>query len=230
MKLRAERRKRRKGLSQSKRTPPWTLTFADMITLILVFFILLFSMSQIDLQKFQKAVHSFQNNGDGILPDQTGIKKEEDASVQEQQEDLLKKVNAFINKHHLHDKLMAKRDERGIVLVLQEAVLFHSGEAKILPEATPFLHQIAELLGDLGNQINVEGHTDSRPISTYQYPSNWELSAARASSVIQYFTSEEKLKQTRFRAIAYGETKPIQSNETERGMKANRRVEIVIAK
>lgn len=94
--------------------------------------------------------------------------------------------------------IAAKRDERGIILVLQEAVLFDSGKADLKDQAHPLLHKIAVLLKSVSNPIRVEGHTDSRPISTYRFPSNWELSAARASTVIGYFTSKEKLDSSRF--------------------------------
>lgn len=126
--------------------------------------------------------------------------------------------------------MTAKRDERGVVLVLQEAVLFDTGEAKVLKNAETLLHQIAVLLQTIPNDIQVEGHTDSRNISTYRYPSNWELSAARASGVIQYFTSKEKLPSKRFIAVGYADTKPVKDNKTNEHMKENRRVEIVIKK
>lgn len=139
-------------------------------------------------------------------------------------------MNTYIQEHQLKAKMTAKRDERGVVLVLQEAVLFDSGEAKVLENAETLLHQISVLLQTIPNDIQVEGHTDSRNISTYRYPSNWELSAARASGVIQYFTSKEKLPSKRFIAVGYADTKPVKDNKTNEHMKENRRVEIVIKK
>ncbi|MCY7851441.1 flagellar motor protein MotB [Bacillus spizizenii] len=236
MKLRRERFDRRNGSGKnSHSSSSWMVTFSDLITLILVFFILLFSMSQIDLQKFKAAVDSIQKEGGGLQPDQTSIEKKNtspaDAKKQEDQQDqLLKKVNTYIKDNHLKAQMTAKRDERGVVLVLQEAVLFVSGEAKVLKNAETLLHQIAVLLQTIPNDIQVEGHTDSRNISTYRYPSNWELSAARASGVIQYFTSKEKLPSKRFIAVGYADTKPVKDNKTNEHMKENRRVEIVIKK
>ncbi|MCY8118870.1 flagellar motor protein MotB [Bacillus spizizenii] len=236
MKLRRERFDRRNGSGKnSHSSSSWMVTFSDLITLILVFFILLFSMSQIDLQKFKAAVDSIQKEGGGLQPDQTSIEKKNtspaDAKKQEDQQDqLLKKVNTYIKHNHLKAQMTAKRDERGVVLVLQEAVLFDSGEAKVLKNAETLLHQIAVLLQTIPNDIQVEGHTDSRNISTYRYPSNWELSAARASGVIQYFTSKEKLPSKRFIAVGYADTKPVKDNKTNEHMKENRRVEIVIKK
>ncbi|MEI1422565.1 flagellar motor protein MotB [Bacillus cabrialesii] len=233
MKLRRERFERRNGSGKnSQSSSNWMVTFTDLITLILVFFILLFSMSQIDLQKFKAAVDSIQKEGGGLQPDQTSVeKKSVDAKKREDQQDqLLKKVNTYIKDNHLKAQMTAKRDERGVVLVLQEAVLFDSGEAKVLKNAETLLHQIAVLLQTIPNDIQVEGHTDSRNISTYRYPSNWELSAARASGVIQYFTSKEKLPSKRFIAVGYADTKPVKDNKTNEHMKENRRVEIVIKK
>ncbi|CCU59483.1 flagellar motor protein MotS [Bacillus subtilis] len=236
MKLRRERFERRNGSGKnSQSSSSWMVTFTDLITLILVFFILLFSMSQIDLQKFKAAVDSIQKEGNGLQPDQTSIEKKNtspsDTKKQEDQQDqLLNKVNTYIKDNHLKAQMTAKRDERGVVLVLQEAVLFDTGEAKVLKNAETLLHQIAVLLQTIPNDIQVEGHTDSRNISTYRYPSNWELSAARASGVIQYFTSKEKLPSKRFIAVGYADTKPVKDNKTNEHMKENRRVEIVIKK
>ncbi|MBU2660524.1 flagellar motor protein MotS [Bacillus cabrialesii] len=236
MKLRRERFERRNGSGKNRQSSSnWMVTFTDLITLILVFFILLFSMSQIDLQKFKAAVESIQKEGGTLQPDQTSVEKKAETSAdakkqEDQQDQLLKRVNTYIKDHHLKAQMTAKRDERGVVLVLQEAVLFDSGEAKVLKNAETLLHQIAVLLQTIPNDIQVEGHTDSRNISTYRYPSNWELSAARASGVIQYFTSKEKLPSKRFIAVGYADTKPVKDNKTNEHMKENRRVEIVIKK
>ncbi|MFP7233421.1 flagellar motor protein MotS [Bacillus subtilis] len=233
MKLRRERFERRNGSGKnSQSSSSWMVTFTDLITLILVFFILLFSMSQIDLQKFKTAVESIQKEGSGLQPDQTSIEKKNTsrADAKKQEDQLLNKVNTYIKDNHLNALMTAKRDERGVVLVLQEAVLFDSGEAKVLKNAETLLHRIAVLLQTIPNDIQVEGHTDSRNISTYRYPSNWELSAARASGVIQYFTSKEKLPSKRFIAVGYADTKPVKDNKTNEHMKENRRVEIVIKK
>ncbi|MEC1263046.1 flagellar motor protein MotS [Bacillus swezeyi] len=228
MKLRHERRKRESGRKSSN----WIITFSDLITLILVFFILLFSMSQIDLNKFKAAVGSFQDRADGeSATEQTDRGRDQHAKkAADSQDDLLKKINDYIEKNQLSGLITAKRDERGVILVLQEAVLFDSGKADIKDQAYPLLHKIAVLLKTVSNPINVEGHTDNRPISTYRFPSNWELSAARASTVIGYFTEKEKLDSSRFLAVGYADTKPVRDNRTESHMKENRRVEIVISK
>ncbi|MED5049028.1 flagellar motor protein MotS [Bacillus siamensis] len=225
MKLRKERFERRNKPENSGGSPRWMVTFADLITLILVFFILLFSMSQIDAEKFQSAVSSIHTNGSG------GVSAPSDKANENKEQDLLlQNVKTYIKSHHLSSKLTAKRDERGVVLVLQEAVLFQTGKADVLKNAEPVLHQIAVLLKTIPNDIQVEGHTDSRRISTYQFPSNWELSSARAASVIRYFTAKEDFSANRFISVGYADTKPVKDNKSPGHMNENRRVEIVIKK
>src|SRR5699024_7251247 len=97
-------------------------------------------------------------------------------------ENLMTAINQFLDENDLNDVISANRTERGVVLVLQESILFDSAEAEILDRCKPFLEKIGTLLVELPNDVKVEGHTDSRPISNYRYPSNWELSGARASN------------------------------------------------
>ncbi|MFP3471258.1 OmpA family protein, partial [Micrococcus sp. SIMBA_144] len=98
-----------------------------------------------------------------------------------------------------------------------------SGEATVLEDAYPFLNKVADLLAGIPNFVKVEGHTDNRPIDTYRFPSNWELSSARASSVIRYLTRTENLDPTRFIAVGYGDTRPIAPNDTSENLQKNRR-------
>ena len=118
--------------------------------------------------------------------------------------------------------------ERGIEVVLPEIMLFPSGQADLLDEAIAFLDDMAPLLADISNPIEVEGHTDNRPISTVRFPSNWDLSTARANEVIRYLVETHDLQPERFKAVGYGEYHPIASNKTEEGKSKNRRVVMVI--
>lgn len=208
--------RRRSKEEESPRTPAWMVTFSDMVTLILVFFILLFSMSQIDKGKFESIVDSFQ--GASIIPD--GSTSDLDV--------VLKDVKAYLKEHDMEDAIKAERTDRGVVLVLQEQALFETGDAEVLDSAFPFLDMVAGLLEELPNKVDVEGHTDNRPISTYRYPSNWELSTARASSVIRYLVNETGLDPERFIAIGYGDTMPVEPNDSDAHMQKNRRVEIIV--
>ncbi len=222
------RRKKDRG---KKGAPSWMVTYADLMTLILVFFILLFSMSQIDLIKFQAVAKSF--NSDSIFEDNSSVLLEQDyaeATIDDVQlDEILTEIRAYLAEHGLETTVTAQRNKRGVVLVLQEKVLFKTGEAEIIDMAKPFLSEIAHLLSTLSNQVKVEGHTDGRPIHTYRYPSNWELSGARASSVIRYFTDHHGIDAARFTAIGYGDTRPLAANNNSDNWQKNRRVEIVIS-
>lgn len=134
----------------------------------------------------------------------------------------------------LQEELYAQKEinmihsERGLVISLADRVLFDPGSAEIKQEAIPTLYKIAEILKPLPNSIRVEGHTDNQPINTAQYPSNWELSTARATSIVRLFIEKYSLSADKISAAGYGEFKPISTNTTPEGRQANRRVDIVI--
>lgn len=234
--------------------------YSDMVTLILVFFVLLFAMSQIDAEKFRAIAEAFRSETifdalPSIIEEQyptenTKVLKEEEATnmmdeknhkdrneelemtgLQTEEDSLgqlLTEVESFLNEQELNNVISASRTDRGVVLVLQESVLFETGEADILDPARPFLDKVSMLLSNISNEVRVEGHTDNRPISSYRYPSNWELSGARASSVIRYILNTSDFDDSRFRAVGFGDTRPVALNDSHNGWDANRRVEIVI--
>ncbi len=251
-KMRMKRRSRKN--KKDTGAPKWMVTFSDMVTLILVFFILLFSMSQIDQVKFEAVSESFRNRMIlDFFPSSIPLDHPTESSIHEQSgkdvyelsnpskkqsvdgeenEDalsaLMRDVDDFLEENDLNSIITANRTERGVVLVLQERVLFDSGEAEILPSGEPFLNKIGTLLGNMPNHVKVEGHTDSRPIASYRYPSNWELSGARAGSVIRYLIHEHDLEEARFSVAGYGDTRPVVPNDSVVNWSKNRRVEIVI--
>lgn len=263
-----KRRRRNKGGGGA---PKWMVTYSDMVTLILVFFILLFSMSQIDQQRFDALVESFQDraifdflpsavpmdhpsngdwedsNAEGQERDTGGDRNDDENEIgpaenpmeekeeneydeprlEERLEKLLVDIEAYLDDNELEDLVTASRTEYGVSLVLQEKILFDTGEAMLIDAGEDLLDDLASLLSDIPNNVRVEGHTDSRPMTSYRYPSNWELSGARASSVVRYFIEEHELGGERFSAVGYGETRPIVENTPETWHE-NRRVEIVI--
>lgn len=238
---------RKSKKTDDKGAPRWMVTFSDLFMLILVFFILLFSMSQIDLVKFKAVAESFkQVNLLDYHPSAIPFEHPTDFSIdyestnnnnsnygeehtEDQLEEVLREVQQFLDENELEDIVVANRTERGVVLVLEEQILFNSGEASILPVAYPFLNKLGNLLERIPNLVKIEGHTDTVPMNNYQYPSNWELSTARASSVIRHLIDEHDLSAERFIAVGYGETRPIVPNTTRENMQKNRRVEIVIS-
>jgi len=243
-------------------SPKWMVTYSDMVTLILVFFILLFSMSQIDQHRFQVISESFQNRmifdffpssvpmeypsdssgtggNNGGHGDEDGLpvanNETDDSSENEEEEEgtaqrssLEDNVQSFLNENNLNGIISTNRTEEGVSLVLQDSILFETGEAEILKSAEGFLNKVGEFLQGIPNRVRVEGHTDSRPIYNYRYPSNWELSGARASSVIRYLIDNFAIDSQRFTSVGYAETRPVASNTSEENMQKNRRVEIVI--
>ncbi|WP_209123893.1 flagellar motor protein MotS [Alkalihalobacillus sp. BA299] len=236
----------RRRRQEDKGAPKWMVTFSDLMTLILVFFILLFSMSVVDAEKFRAIAESFQQRQVlDFLPsaiefetpkedrgeqrrdpfDEGKFGGEQDVDMDE----LLEEVQEFLVTNDLNELISATRDDRGVVLVLQERTLFETAEADVLPDARPFLDKVGTLLAAIPNMVKVEGHTDSRPISTYRYPSNWELSGARASSVIRYLVDNHDLEANRFIATGYGDTRPVVPNTTVENLQTNRRVVIVIS-
>ncbi|MDD5130206.1 MAG: OmpA family protein [Candidatus Omnitrophica bacterium] len=139
---------------------------------------------------------------------------------------LEQKLGAEINDKQIKLQMM----EKGLVITVVGDLLFDSGKAKIRPEAYSLLTKVSEVLKDNMAQFNVgiEGHTDNVPIKQSGWKSNWELSTARALSVLHYLASEQGVSPERLSAIGYGEYRPLASNETKDGRKQNRRVEIVI--
>lgn len=251
MKRRPVKKKQDKGAAK------WLVTYSDMVTLILVFFILLFSMSTVDQIKLEAVAQSFQervifdfmpsivpndqpenteaaetaeddHSDDPIDLDRALDEYESKAQEDESLNHLIDSVEDYLDEHDLNDIVSATRTERGVLLVIQESIFFDTGEAIILEEGKPFLEELATLFSQLPNDIKVEGHSDSRPINTYRYPSNWELSGARASSVVRYFIEEFNLDESRFSIAGYADTRQIAPNDTEENMSMNRRVEITI--
>ncbi|WP_102274239.1 flagellar motor protein MotS [Cytobacillus massiliigabonensis] len=232
---------KRRPAEQAKGAPGWMVTFSDLVTLILVFFILLFSMSQIDMIKFKAITESFQEHFFDFYPSMIPLenpaavetelpeeKNEKDMS-EESLQSLLTEVQNYLDKNGLEDVIIANRTERGVVLVLQEQVLFDPGQATLLGDSHAFLNKVGELLVKLPNLVKVEGHTDDIPMSSFRYPSNWELSAARASSVINYLIANHQLDSRRFIAVGYADTRPVISNDSPENRQKNRRVEIIIS-
>ncbi|NJP36972.1 flagellar motor protein MotS [Alkalicoccus luteus] len=244
----------RRRREEERGAPKWMVTFSDMMTLILVFFILLFSMSVVDATKFRAIADSFQDRAvfDGfpsVLPFESPAEEREQEvepsdgemdpfepyeeieqdELNEQLDELLEDVNEYLEENEFTEEITASRDDRGVVLVLQEQALFATARADLIDEAEPFLDKVSELLDTIPNMVKVEGHTDSRPINTMQFPSNWELSGARASSVIRYITEAGDLNPQRFMAAGYGDTRPVAPNTSEENLQQNRRVVIVIS-
>jgi|SRR5579875_517625 len=247
----------------------WLLTYSDMITLLMALFMVLFSISSVNISKFrtlQKALHEafsgqilpggkqLQQTGLSSAPKRTPeqsaattivpfsveaplekVSESRQASASGATEEQLnferiaREVNAYIVAHHLQSQAAVTIDRRGLVItLLTDKLLFASGSAELSPPAYPLLEQIARLLQLESSQpIAVQGNTDNVPIDTAQYPSNWELSTARASRVVR-FLIEKGVAPSRLSAVGFAEQRPAASNATPAGRQRNRRVEILL--
>ena len=234
------RRRTNKNDEQISSAPGWMTTYSDLITQILIFFVLLFSFSSIDKSKFNAAMLSLQGSlgiidggmviheGDFI---EGGEVEELLISAQEKQEfELLQEeVEEIVTEENLKG-VQVNLDERGLVIRLIEGVLFDSGKADIKDEAKDILDKLAPLLKETHKHIRIEGHTDNLPIHTREFPSNWELSTARAVNVVKYMIEKHNFSPYILSAAGYGEYRPIAPNDSAKNRSLNRRVDIIILK
>jgi len=232
MRYRGLRRRRRKDDPQEN-LERWLLTYADMITLLLAFFIIMYSMSQVDAKKFGKMAEALN----GVLKGgRTVIDKYDDEQLK-RGHGLLKLGNLRMIQKQIEEKFAGlKRDgdvqteitERGLVVHIVESALFRSGSATLEGRAREVLDLIYDETRDIPNHIRIEGHTDDQPINTAKFPTNWELSAARATEVVRYFIKNHDVPATKISALGYGEYRPIRPNNSIENRALNRRVDIVI--
>lgn len=234
------RRHRQGGEQEGASQGNWITTYADMVTLVLAFFVLLFSMSTIDMQRFDLALLSMQQ-ALGFMPggrtvfveelqDMSELKRQQQIRTLEffQLNEVRQKVEATLIASGRGGEATFSMEERGLVIRFADSVLFPSSQAVLTPEARDVLDDVAVVLREIRNHIRVEGHTDNRAINTPQFPSNWELSTARATNVLRYLLEVYGLSPHKLSAAGYGEYRPVATNETWEGMQQNRRVDIII--
>ncbi|CEP44568.1 OmpA/MotB family protein [Paraclostridium sordellii] len=225
---------KRRGKNDDMGGSSWMDTYADTITLLLTFFILLYSMSAVDSQKLKQLSKALQHSlGGGStsiskVKDIDELKVDVDKDAKEMKEDLEKKVNKAIANNNLNDSIKVRKEDRGIVLQLDETILFDSGRDELKSTSINALDTITTLANGVDNDILVEGHTDNVPIHNSRFASNWDLSTSRAVSVVSYFVEKKGMNPTRFSVKGYGEYKPLLDNSTPENRAINRRVDILI--
>ncbi len=221
----------------------WIVTYADLVTLLLVFFILLFSISTTNMEKFKQAIASIQISfGEseppiGILdlvkaPSslEKDIVLEDLSGLRSRSHNLLKDFNTFIKKMALEEHIDVHAFEGKIIIRMKGTVLYKSGFAAITDKGRPVLNELVKIFDEFKEyNINIKGHTDNVPISTRAFPSNWELSAIRATTVLKYLI-EGGIEPLRLTATGYGQLLPLVPNNTEENRSKNRRVEFVLEK
>lgn len=210
--------------------PFWMTTFSDMVTLLLTFFVLIVSMSEVEVVKFREALSHFQGQR-AVLDFPSMIEptkpQRQPEEIYQIREESLEELLEYLRENDLEDKVVVNLTPEGVHVSIVDSVMFLSGRAKLLPTAEAILSKVAEVLTPLSDRVSVEGHTDDRPIATAQFPSNWELSGARASSVVRFFLRHSTaLEPGKYETIGYAEFRPEVSNETPEGRARNRRVEI----
>ncbi|MBF0505331.1 MAG: OmpA family protein [Nitrospirae bacterium] len=195
----------------------WLISYADFMTLMFTFFVALYALSSVDIKKIEQFSGSLEQTFRVIDKPIPLI----DTKKSEFMENIRKVVTANSK------DITVKNEPRGVVITFSDGVLFGSGSADLKPEVQKVLVDISKLLSVNPGKFTIEGHTDNVPISTPKYSSNWELSTARAASMLHFFI-EKGLDPTKFAVAGYAEFRPLESNATEEGRQKNRRVEIVI--
>lgn len=245
----------------------WLVTYSDLITLLMIFFIVMYSMSKVDADKFRAIADSLSvslgggtpsaidlatspggpslidsgspsqdsqipgaNNDPAVDPQSnhpvngTGAEQLDNLTIM----GIKAKLDQFASENNIQTKLISSIEERGLVVSIQDTLLFDRGSAEITPDAYTILKKISTVLSASTNYIRVEGHTCNLPIHTAKFPSNWELSVLRATNVVQILTKEGGIGSERLSAAGYGEYRPKADNSTEDGRIMNRRVDLVI--
>ena len=231
--------KKKKKINFGSGGSGWLTTFNDLITLLMVFFVMLFTMSSIDIKKLKDFQNALQS-GLGVLkegqrvsvgltePPITPSDVESVMILEEIEEKVPNEIRDFVKAFDSEPEITATYTKKGVLITLSNTILFQFGMADINLESFPVLDKIAAIISKTSESVRVEGHTDNLPIHTEKFPSNWELSIKRAVNVVKYFVGIGKIPPQRLSAVGYGESKPLFPNDTTEHRAANRRVEILL--
>jgi len=228
----------KKKCPECKGAPEYMLTYGDMMTLLLCFFVMLLAMSTTDPAKFMVAASSFQNAFSGVLEDFPTVAVHKDILVprlggDEQNKrmavDAARQIKQDVKRNEFDESVKVKVTETGIAIQVADPVTFDIGKAAVKPQFKKILQTVVQAISKNPDaKIRVEGHTDNIPIKTREFPSNWELSASRALNVVKYMAYEGGINPANLSAVGYGEFRPIASNATREGRSRNRRIEIYV--
>ncbi len=240
--------------SKSTPIPPWMATFADLMCLLMCFFVLLFAFSKLEEERFTSLAEAFMEAFGGvqmIKSNSTDLTKGMEAGIvtktgnlavplnekQQQQlveqikesdiEDLLRELREAMREEIVNQSIVIERENDEVIIRFPEHVSFASGSATLVPQAGPLIQRV---VGHLKNShsIVVAGHTDNRPVGGGRFSSNWELSAARAAAVAESVLATGVIEPDRLTVAGYAFTRPIEDNSSRSGRAKNRRVEIVV--
>lgn len=195
----------------------WLISYADFITLLFTFFAALYALSSMDKAKMEKFSGSLKQTFK-VIDDPIHVAPEQNKALIDEVKKLVSNASG----------VSVKSEPRGVVVTFSDAVLFPSGSAEIKPESAGVLENLSKFVKTAPGRITIEGHTDNVPLSGGKYASNWELSTARAASMVHYFIGRG-IDPDKFSIAGYAEYRPVASNDTDEGKAKNRRVEMVIA-
>ena len=217
----------------------WLVSYADFITLLFAFFVVMYSVSSVNEGKYRVLSDSLSSSfsktkavGDLSIMN-LPVSKSKPIEVKDRPKSkdnarsYLNMANA-IAAAKVPEGVKVTSTERGLSIRIADDALFSSGSSEMNLKVKEYLDLIAGLVRDLPNLIAVEGHTDNQPIRTAKFPSNWDLSTGRANALIRYFTEHHHLRADRFSSTGFAGTRPIESNSTPKGQAANRRVELIV--
>ena len=213
----------------------WLLTYADLITLLLVFFVVMYSISVADKTKFSRLNASLSKAFGGLVlqgDDKTAVGSDAGAmsgnSIMDDFFGMQSQINQIKNEMGLQSQIKVGLRKDGISVSLSGSLLFDSGRAELKPESTRALDGIANSFRSIPNNIRVEGHTDNVRVDSDLYPTNWELSTARATAVTRYLAEVDRIAPQRLSAQGYAEFNPVANNDTLENRASNRRVDLLI--
>ncbi len=203
----------------------WLTTYADLVTLLLVFFVLLYVLTPgIDESTFNDVIAHFQNSTSVVL-EKDSSENDSDNTLREEWQ----QVQEFLEEEGFSEEVDIEKTDEGVKVTLNDSLTFNSGSAKLLERSEVVLERIAEAIKPDVREVKTHGHTDDVPISeSSRYRTNWHLGAARAVSVVLFLNEISPLAPERFEASSYGEFRPVASNDNKKGRRTNRRVEIYI--
>lgn len=246
------KRSRKRHAEEDENRDRWLITYSDLITLLMIFFVIMYAMSQISQAKFYaleqslaQALHQSRDittSGLGQTsiieaanPTDKGHKLNTGQQTQNQSQNnetktldnLYQQIEKYIQQHNLQANVTVVNQTLGIEITFKDVVLFATGQATLKPQAKKILNGLVPFLQSVNNPVVIEGYTDNRPIHTAQFPSNWELSAARAINVVRYYQAAG-VNPNRLSGVGYGQYHPVVPNTTAANRQKNRRVNIVI--
>ncbi|MEK4487159.1 flagellar motor protein MotB [Psychrobacillus sp. FSL H8-0484] len=238
-------KKHKKHKEEEEMSESWLLPYADILTLLLALFIVLFASSTVDQAKLEQMSQVFNqifDSGSGLMeqpspvnvpvtPNDSDVDSESSAYVEDQQalSKIQDSVDEYIAVNALEKQFATKLTDEGLLVTIRDSILFDTGKAEVNPEYRQIAEDISDLLVfDPPRNVVITGHTDNIPIASSEFASNWELSVMRSVNFLKILVRDNSIDPLYFSAKGYGEFKPVASNDTIEGRAKNRRVEVLI--